>query len=190
MLVLFDNYDSFTYNLYQYLGDFTTDITVVRNDAYTAEEIMDMKPDNIILSPGPKRPDEAGVMEDLIRLGAGKVPMLGICLGHQGIGEVYGGNVTRAPYMAHGKTSEVTIDTEHPLFAGLPSKITVGRYHSLIVEKDSYNDSLTSIAHSDDDIVMALSHTEYPLYGIQFHPESILTPEGKKILENFLQVTI
>lgn len=190
MILLFDNYDSFTYNLYQYLGDFTHDIKVVRNDACTAEEIMAMQPDHIILSPGPKRPAEAGCMEELISLAAGKIPVLGICLGHQGLGEVYGGNVIRAPYMAHGKTSEVTIDTKHPLFQGLPERITVGRYHSLIVEKNSYTEELRSIAKSDDDIVMALTHTRYPLYGIQFHPESILTPEGKTILKNFLTIAL
>lgn len=189
MILLFDNYDSFTYNLYQYLGDITTDIKVVRNDEYTPEELIAMNPSHIILSPGPKRPDEAGCMEELIRKAAGKIPILGICLGHQGIGEVYGGKVVLAPYMAHGKTSEVTIDTKNcPLFRGLPERITVGRYHSLVVEPDSYSDELVAAAATDDHILMALAHREYPLYGIQFHPESILTPEGHKILENFLAI--
>ncbi len=188
MILLLDNYDSFTYNLYQYLGDFTQDIKVVRNDICTVSDIWDMNPSHIILSPGPKRPAEAGILEDILREATGEIPILGICLGHQGLGEVYGGKIVQAPYMAHGKTSHIGIDTRNPLFKGLPERITVGRYHSLVVEKDSYNEALTTIGESDDHIVMALAHKTKPLFGIQFHPESILTPLGKEILANFLAI--
>ena len=188
MILLLDNYDSFTYNLYQYLGDFTQDIKVVRNDICTVSDIWDMNPSHIILSPGPKRPAEAGILEDIMREATGEIPILGICLGHQGLGEVYGGKIVQAPYMAHGKTCHIGIDTRNPLFKGLPERITVGRYHSLVVEKDSYSEALTSIGESDDHIVMALAHKTKPLFGIQFHPESILTPLGKEILANFLAI--
>lgn len=188
MIILLDNYDSFTYNLYQYLGDITTDIKVIRNDVMTAEEILALKPSHIIISPGPKRPHEAGCLEDLIRLGAGKVPILGICLGHQGMGEVYGGKVVRAPYLAHGKASEVEIDTNSKLFKNLPSRIEVGRYHSLIVDQEGLSTGIKVVAKSDDGLIMAIEHKDYPVYGIQFHPESVLTPLGMDILKNFLAV--
>lgn len=191
MILLIDNYDSFSYNLYQLIGSLNPDIHTVRNDEITVDEIKKMAPDAIILSPGPGRPSDAGVCEDVVREFAGKIPMLGVCLGHQAICEALGGKVGYAKKLMHGKSSVVKIDTTSPLFAGLPEEIVVGRYHSLAAEADSLPDNLKEIAESDDGDVMAVSlvtkEKEAPLYGLQFHPESILTPKGNVILENFLK---
>lgn len=191
MILLIDNYDSFSYNLYQLIGSINPDIRTVRNDEITVQEIEKMSPEAIILSPGPGRPADAGVCEDTVREFAGKIPMLGVCLGHQAICEALGGTIGYAKKLMHGKTSVVRIDRSSPIFAGLPQEITVGRYHSLAVEAGSLPKCLKEIAETDDGDVMAVSLAgkagEAPLYGLQFHPESILTPEGKVILRNFLE---
>lgn len=191
MILLIDNYDSFSYNLYQLIGSINPDIRTVRNDEITVQEIEKMSPEAIILSPGPGRPADAGVCEDTVREFAGKIPMLGVCLGHQAICEALGGTIGYAKRLMHGKTSVVRIDRSSPIFAGLPQEITVGRYHSLAVEAGSLPKCLKEIAEADDGDVMAVSLAgkagEAPLYGLQFHPESILTPEGKVILRNFLE---
>lgn len=191
MILLIDNYDSFSYNLYQLIGSLNPDIRTVRNDEITLDEIKKMAPNAIILSPGPGRPSDAGVCEDVVREFAGKIPMLGVCLGHQAICEALGGKVGYAKKLMHGKSSIVKIDTASPLFSGLPEEIVVGRYHSLAAEADSLPANLKEIAESDDGDVMAVSLVtkdgEAPLYGLQFHPESILTPKGNVILKNFLK---
>lgn len=190
MILLIDNYDSFSYNLYQLIGSLNPDIHAVRNDEITVDEIRKMNPSAIILSPGPGRPADAGICEDTVRAFAGKIPLLGVCLGHQAICEALGGKVGYATKLMHGKSSVVKIDTTSPLFAGLPGEIIAGRYHSLAVEADSLPDNLKEIAEADDGDVMAVSYDakdgETPLYGLQFHPESILTPKGNIILRNFL----
>lgn len=188
MILIIDNYDSFTYNLYQFVGEINTDIMVVRNDKITLEEIKALAPSHLIVSPGPKYPKDAGISMETIRYFTGKIPILGVCLGNQAIGEVFGGKVVRASTILHGKTSEIRIDTSCPLFKDLSRCITVGRYHSLIVERSSLTESLIIIAEDDQGEIMGLRHKEYPTFGVQFHPESILTPEGKKIIKNFLEV--
>jgi len=188
MILLIDNYDSFTYNLYQFMGIFTDDIRVVRNDKITLDEIREMKPERIVLSPGPKSPKEAGICLDVVREFYDKVPMLGICLGHQSIGEALGGTVSYAKKLLHGKQSVI----EHSgtgIFAGVPSPIKVARYHSLAVQKEGLPDCLEILAETEDGEIMAMRHREYPVFGMQFHPESIYTEHGKKILENFLEKT-
>lgn len=187
MILLIDNYDSFTYNLYQFMGIFTDDIRVVRNDKITLEEIRAMKPERIVLSPGPKSPKEAGICLDAVREFYDKVPMLGICLGHQSIGEALGGTVSYAKKLLHGKQSVI----EHSgtgIFAGVPSPLKVARYHSLAVQKEGLPDSLEILAETEDGEIMAMRHRKYPVFGMQFHPESIYTEHGKKILENFLEI--
>ena len=186
MILLIDNYDSFSYNLYQLIGMINPDIRVVRNDELRICDIENIKPSHIIISPGPGRPRDAGICEDVITHFAGKVPILGVCLGHQAICEAFGGTITYAKELMHGKKSRVTIDTGCKLFKGLPEKIDVARYHSLAAENKSLPDSLQIIATTEDEEIMAVAHKEYELYGVQFHPESILTPEGKRILENFI----
>ncbi len=188
MTLLIDNYDSFSYNLYQLVGALDPDIRVIRNDAMTAPEIAELSPDRIILSPGPGRPADAGVCEDVIRQLAGSVPILGVCLGHQAICEVYGATVTYAKRLMHGKQSDAVIDRACPLFAGLPETIPVARYHSLAADPDTMPASLRVTARTADGEIMAVSHTEYAVFGVQFHPESILTPHGEIILKNFLEV--
>ena len=190
MIVLIDNYDSFTYNLYQLLGQFDPDILAIRNDEKTVEEIAAMKPDHIIISPGPGRPADAGICEQAITYFTGKVPLLGVCLGHQAIGEVFGGTVTYARQLMHGKQSTVILDRTSPLFRGLPEQILVGRYHSLAIDPDTMPEVLKATATTADGEVMAVEHREYPIYGLQFHPESILTPEGMTIIRNFLDLRI
>lgn len=188
MILLIDNYDSFSYNLYQLIGTLTSDIKVIRNDEMTVEEIEALNPAKIILSPGPKTPSEAGVCEDVVRRLAGKIPILGVCLGHQAICEVYGATVTHAKRLMHGKKSISTIRQDAPIFKGLTEKIEVARYHSLAAKADTIPDCLEVIATADDDgEVMAVRHKQYSVYGLQFHPESILTPMGISILKNFLQ---
>jgi anthranilate synthase component II len=184
-VLLVDNYDSFTYNLYQYLGELGAELRVVRNDELSAEAALALAPDRIVISPGPGTPDQAGITLDLIRRAAGRIPVLGVCLGHQALGQAFGGDVRRAPKLMHGKTSEIHHDGRG-VFAGLPDPFTATRYHSLIVERDSVPASLEVSAWTDDGIVMGLRHREHPLEGVQFHPESILTTVGKDLLRNFL----
>jgi anthranilate synthase component 2 len=186
MVLLIDNYDSFSYNLYQLIGSIDTNIKVIRNDEMTVGEIEKMSPNYIILSPGPGKPSDAGVCEALIKQLAGKVPILGVCLGHQAIYEAFGGTVSYAKKLMHGKTSKVKVNTENPLFKGLPSIINAARYHSLAGIKNTLPQELEIIAETTDHEVMAVCHKKYPVYGLQFHPESILTPKGKIIIENFL----
>lgn len=188
MILLIDNYDSFSYNLYQVVGSLDPSIEVIRNDDKTVAEIEAMAPDAIILSPGPGRPKDAGVIEDVVRELGGKIPILGICLGHQAIGEALGATVTYAAKLMHGKASAVTLDQASPLFADCPKVIQAGRYHSLAVDRDTLPDNLKVIAETDDGEVMAIADEAKKIYGIQFHPESILTPKGKQILKNFLAI--
>jgi anthranilate synthase/aminodeoxychorismate synthase-like glutamine amidotransferase len=180
MLVMLDNYDSFTYNLVQYLAELGADVRVVRNDEMSVRDILDLHPTGIVLSPGPGRVEEAGILTDLVRDAAGQVPILGVCLGHQAIAQVYGGRIGHAPALMHGKTSEICHDGSS-LFRGVASPFTATRYHSLVVERDSLPECLAVNAWTDDGVIMALSHRELPVYGVQFHPESILTPSGKDI---------
>lgn len=188
MIVLIDNYDSFSYNLYQLLGQLDPDITVIRNDEKTVQAIEAMHPDHLIISPGPGRPADAGVCEEAISYFAGKVPILGVCLGHQAICEVYGGTITYAKQLMHGKQSVATLKTDNPLFKGLPEQVDVGRYHSLALDPDTLPDALEVLAQTEDGEIMAVGHKQYPIYGLQFHPESILTPQGPMMVENFLKL--
>jgi anthranilate synthase/aminodeoxychorismate synthase-like glutamine amidotransferase len=185
MLLLIDNYDSFTYNLYQYLGELSADVEVVRNDAASIEDIETMAPERIIISPGPGNPDDAGISKDVIRRFAGRTPILGVCLGHQCIGEVYGGIVEGAGEILHGKVSRVSHDGKG-VFAGIASPLEATRYHSLAIREDSVPDVLEVSARSEHGIIMGVRHRELPVEGVQFHPESILTPDGHEILRNFL----
>jgi anthranilate synthase component II len=185
-VLLIDNYDSFTYNLYQYLGELEADVRVVRNDALGAEEALALRPRAVVISPGPGTPDQAGISLDLIRRAAGRVPLLGVCLGHQALGQAFGGKVVRAPKLMHGKTSVIHHDGR-TLFAGLPPSFTATRYHSLVVARETVPECLEVSAWTDDGIVMGLRHREHPLEGVQFHPESILTAAGKDLLRNFLE---
>jgi len=186
MVLLLDNYDSFTFNLVQCLAELGATVEVRRHDAITLEEAIALAPERLVISPGPGRPADAGISLDLIRTFTGRVPILGVCLGHQAIGEAFGGAVVRAPRSRHGKTSSITHDGRG-VFAGLPSAIEVGRYHSLVVEEASWPRELEIVARSEDDgVVMALRHRRHPIHGVQFHPESILTAEGRAILRNFL----
>ena len=188
MIVLIDNYDSFSYNLYQLIGSVEPDVKVVRNDAYTVEEIEAMKPEAIILSPGPGKPSDAGICIEAIRYFAGKVPVFGVCLGHQAICEAFGGTVSYAKELMHGKQSEVKLDTESQIFAEMNQKIKAARYHSLALKGDTLPTELKVIAKTEDGEVMAVEHTKYPIYGVQFHPESVMTPDGKIMIENFMDV--
>lgn len=186
MVLIIDNYDSFTYNLYQLIGTLNPDVQVIRNDAITVEGIRKLAPEQLILSPGPGRPCDSGVCEPALRELKGEFPILGVCLGHQAIGEVFGGTVTYARQLMHGKQSMVTLDKTSPLFQGLPDQILVGRYHSLAIDPDTLPDLLKATAVTEDGEIMAVEHRDYPIYGLQFHPESILTPQGMTILRNFL----
>ena len=189
MLLVIDNYDSFTYNLVQYLGEVGAEIVVRRNDAVTVAEVGAMAPAGIVLSPGPCAPAQAGVTVDVIRAWGSSIPTLGVCLGHQAIGEAYGGRVVRARAAVHGKTSRIDHDGRD-LFAGLPTPLEVGRYHSLVVERASLPKELEVVATAADDAseIHALRHVEHPVWGVQFHPESVLTPHGKQLLRNFLSL--
>jgi anthranilate synthase component 2 len=189
MNLLIDNYDSFSYNLYQLVGSIDPDIQVIRNDALSVQEIAALQPRRIILSPGPGRPANAGICEEVIAQLGSRIPILGVCLGHQAICEVFGATVTYAKQLMHGKQSTVTLDPDCPLFAGLPERIPVARYHSLAAQRDTIPDALRITALTDDGEVMAVQHRTYPIYGLQFHPESILTPDGDRILRNFLADT-
>ncbi|HEY7182620.1 MAG TPA: aminodeoxychorismate/anthranilate synthase component II [Blastocatellia bacterium] len=193
MILVIDNYDSFTYNLVQYLGELgdglpvARDIKVARNDRITIEEIEDLAPDRIVLSPGPCAPDDAGITLEVIRHFAGKVPLLGVCLGHQAMGQAFGGNVVRAPYLMHGKTSQILHDGR-TVFEGVENPFTATRYHSLIVDRASVPPTLEVSATTSDGLVMGLRHREFICEGVQFHPESIMTAAGKRLLGNFLKL--
>ncbi len=187
MLLVIDNYDSFTYNLVQYFGELGEQPKVIRNDQITIEEIEKMNPERIVISPGPCTPNEAGVSCDVIRHFGGKKPILGVCLGHQSIGQVYGGEVVRAGRLMHGKTSPIQHTGEN-VFAGLPNPFEATRYHSLLVRRESLPDCLKITAETAEGEIMGLAHKELAVYGVQFHPESILTMEGKKLLGNFLSL--
>lgn len=192
MVLLIDNYDSFSYNLYQALGALCAgwekgeEIRVVRNDEITVEGIRALRPTHLVLSPGPGHPRAAGVCMDAARRLAGELPILGVCLGHQAIGEAWGGRVAHAPRLMHGKTSAVELEPSCPLFAGLPKTVRAARYHSLVVERESLPACLTATAFGPEGQLMGLRHREYPVFGIQFHPESFLTEHGSEILANFL----
>jgi len=191
MLLVLDNYDSFTYNLVQYAGELGAEPVVYRNDAISPEAVLTLQPRAIIISPGPCTPTEAGISIPLIRAAAGIIPILGVCLGHQAIGEAFGGRVVRAERLMHGKTTWIT-HTNHPLFSGIPSPVEAMRYHSLIVAADGLPTDLSVIAWSNDrprgQEIMALCHRRLPVYGVQFHPESVATSHGKHILANFLSL--
>ena len=188
MILLIDNYDSFSYNLVQFVGTIQSDIKVIRNDELTVEEIEKLSPSHIILSPGPGYPKDAGVCEEVVKALQGKIPILGVCLGHQGICEVYGATICHARQLMHGKQSTVTVDTSKPIFAGLPEQLKVARYHSLIADIETMPEDLGVISTDANNEVMAVKHRDYDVYGLQFHPESILTPDGMKMIENFLAI--
>lgn len=187
MLLLIDNYDSFTYNLVHFLGELGAEVTVRRNDALTADEALKMNVKGIVLSPGPRDPDQAGICLELVEKAAGKLPLLGVCLGHQSIGQVFGGKVVRAPLPMHGKVSQIS-HKGVGLFEGLPNPITATRYHSLVVERESLPDCLEITAECDQGLIMGLQHRELPIHGVQFHPESIATEHGHALLANFLKI--
>jgi anthranilate synthase component II len=187
VILLLDNYDSFTYNLAQYLGELGCQVEVHRNDRISVEQIAQRKPERIVISPGPCTPQEAGISVELIQKLAGKIPILGVCLGHQAIGAAFGGKIIRAPKLFHGKTSQIRHDGSG-VFRGLPNPFTATRYHSLIVERKSLPAELQVTAETDDDIIMGMQHRQYPLMGVQFHPESVLTESGKQLLKNFLSL--
>ena len=189
MILLIDNYDSFSYNLYQLIGSLEPDIRVIRNDAMTVEEIAALNPAGIILSPGPGRPEDAGVCIKVVRQLGGRFPILGVCLGHQAICEAFGATVTFARELMHGKQSIAELDTATPLFAGLPPQVPVARYHSLAANPDTIPACLQVTARVANGEVMAVQHTTHPIFGVQFHPESIMTPDGPVILKNFIELT-
>ncbi len=187
MLLMIDNYDSFTYNLVQYFGELGQDLKVYRNDKITIAEIEKMRPDRIVISPGPCTPKEAGISIEVIKHFTGRIPVLGVCLGHQSIGDAFGGDVIRAPYLMHGKTSMIRHDGK-TIFAGLPNPFEATRYHSLIIKRETLPSVLEVTAWTDDGIIMGVRHKEHKLEGVQFHPESILTGVGKDLLRNFLKL--
>jgi anthranilate synthase component 2 len=187
MVFVLDNYDSFTYNLVQYMGELGAEMTIRRNDELTVDEVESLAPERVLLSPGPCTPQEAGISIDLIQRFAGKVPILGVCLGHQAIGAAFGGYVVRAPKLMHGKTSEVEHDGK-TIFTGIDSPMTCTRYHSLIVSDQNLPADLEVSARTADGTIMGLRHRQYPVEGVQFHPESVLTDDGKRLIKNFLEL--
>lgn len=189
MILLIDNYDSFSYNLYQLIGSLEPDIRVIRNDAMTVEEIAALNPAGIILSPGPGKPEDAGVCIKVVRQLGGRFPILGVCLGHQAICEAFGATVTFARELMHGKQSMAKLDTATPLFAGLPPQVPVARYHSLAADPDTIPACLQVTARVANGEVMAVQHTTHPIFGVQFHPESIMTPDGPVMLKSFIELT-
>ncbi|MBK8907147.1 MAG: aminodeoxychorismate/anthranilate synthase component II [Rhodospirillales bacterium] len=189
LFLLIDNYDSFTFNLYHYLGEVGAEVAVRRNDAVTVAEALSLRPAAIVLSPGPCDPDRAGICLELVREAAGRVPILGVCLGHQSIGQAFGGRVVRAPQPMHGKVSAIR-HHDGNVFAGLPNPFTATRYHSLMVERGSLPDCLRVTAESDDGVIQGLAHVSLPIHGVQFHPESIATEHGHALLRNFLSLAI
>lgn len=188
MVLILDNYDSFSYNLYQLAGSICPDIQVVRNDALTVEQIRALSPSHLILSPGPGYPQNAGVCEEAVQTFKGEIPILGVCLGHQAICEAFGAQILPAEQLMHGKASTIHIANGSAIFKGLPPMISAARYHSLVARRGSLPDELLVIAEDDKGEVMAVKHRDYEIYGVQFHPESILTPQGTVIMENFLQI--
>ncbi|MDO4482408.1 MAG: aminodeoxychorismate/anthranilate synthase component II [Bacillota bacterium] len=186
MILLIDNYDSFSYNLYQLIGEISPDIKVIRNDEMTVEEIRALNPDRIVLSPGPGRPEDAGITVEVVKKLGKSIPILGVCLGHQAICQAFGAEVTYAKELMHGKQSEVRFDTDCPLFKGCPEKAPAARYHSLAADASTVTDELKITAVTDKGEIMAVQHREYPIFGVQFHPESIMTPDGKTMLKNFI----
>ncbi len=186
MILLIDNYDSFTYNLWHYLGELGAEVAVWRNDTLSVDEALALKPNGIVISPGPCDPDKAGICLDLIKAAVGKVPLLGVCLGHQAIGQVFGGEVVRAPVPVHGKLAEIH-HNGFGLFAGLPSPFRATRYHSLVVDRKSLPACLTVTAETGDGLIMGLQHKEFPIHGVQFHPESISSEHGHRLLRTFLE---
>lgn len=186
MLLMIDNYDSFTYNLVQYLGELGAEVTVYRNDRISVDEIEQLNPDHLVISPGPCTPNEAGISVEAVQRLSGKIPLLGVCLGHQSIGQAFGGRVISAPSLMHGKTSLIEHD-DSGVFHGLSQPFVATRYHSLIVERETLPAALRVTAWTSDGIIMGLEHRELPVWGVQFHPESILTVEGKRLLQNFLK---
>lgn len=187
MVLLIDNYDSFSYNLYQLIGEIAPDIKVIRNDELSIEEIRELAPERLILSPGPGRPEHAGIIVEAAGTLGKEIPTLGVCLGHQAICAAFGAMVTYAKELMHGKQSEITVEEDCPLFAGCPHHMLVARYHSLAADESTMPDCLRIVARTADGEVMAVQHKEYPIYGVQFHPESIMTPEGKRMLQNFIK---
>ena len=187
MILLIDNYDSFSYNLYQLIGSVNPDVQVVRNDAVSLEEIEKMAPEAIVLSPGPGRPEDAGICIPVIKEFAGKIPILGVCLGHQSICEAFGGVVSYAKELKHGKQDEMIRTCDSVLLNGLPKRFPASRYHSLAAMEETLPKELIVTAKSEDGEIMAVEHKDYPVYGVQFHPESVMTPDGKKMIENFLK---
>ena len=187
MIVLIDNYDSFTYNLVQYFGEMENDIRVFRNDAITVQGVRELKPDHVVVSPGPCTPSEAGISVELIKQVGPEIPTFGVCLGHQSIGAAFGGNIIRAQRVMHGKTSTITHNRQD-CFAGIPSPYTVVRYHSLVIERATLPDVLSVTAESDDGEIMGVRHKTLPVWGVQFHPESIITEHGHDLLRNFLNL--
>lgn len=187
MIFILDNYDSFTYNLFQYVGTIHPDVTVMRNDVVTVEQVLNRKPERIIVSPGPGYPADAGICIPLIQQ-AGEIPILGVCLGHQAIGEAFGGKIVHAPQVMHGKADIAKLDTSCKLFHGLPPEVQVGRYHSLVISPETLPEELKITAQTSDGCIMAVQHKTRPIYGIQFHPESVLTPDGMQMIRNFLEV--
>lgn len=188
MILLIDNYDSFSYNLYQQAAALAPDIRVVRNDALTVDAVAQLAPSHILLSPGPGYPKDAGICEAVIRQLGGTIPILGVCLGHQALCEVFGARIVHAKKLMHGKRSTVTLDLSDPLFSGLAAQETVARYHSLVADPATLPDSLIATAHDANGEIMAVRHRTMPIYGVQFHPESILTPHGGQIMQNFLSI--
>lgn len=188
MILLIDNYDSFSYNLFQLVGSLDPDIKVIRNDAMTTGQIEELSPKAIILSPGPGKPEDAGICIEVVKKLGGRFPILGVCLGHQAICTAYGGTVSYAKELMHGKQSVAKLTGSCALFEGLPDSIPVARYHSLALLRDTLPDCLTITAQTEDGEVMAVAHKDYPVFGLQFHPESILTPDGKTILQNFIHL--
>ncbi|MBR6400578.1 MAG: aminodeoxychorismate/anthranilate synthase component II [Firmicutes bacterium] len=186
MILLIDNYDSFSYNVFQLVGEYVKDLKVIRNDEMSVDDIKALKPDAVIISPGPGRPENAGICEQAVK--ELDVPILGICLGHQAVCEAFGGRITYAKQLMHGKQSAADIDTESPLFKGMDGRITVARYHSLCVDGDSLPECFKVTARTDDGEIMAVEHTKRSIYGLQFHPESVLTPQGAQIMKNFINI--
>ena len=187
MTLLIDNYDSFSYNLYQIIGTFDPDIRIIRNDEKTVEEIQSLRPDRIVLSPGPGRPEDGGVMIEVIQKLGDKIPILGICLGHQAICAAFGASITYARELMHGKQSEVFFETSCPLFHGCPQRAPAARYHSLAADPDTLPDCLRITARTADGEIMGVQHQAFPIYGLQFHPESIITPDGTNMIKNFIK---
>ena len=186
-VLVIDNYDSFTYNLVQLIGKFTSEIVVVRNDKITIDEIKKINPDKILISPGPGKPEDSNISLEVISKLGPSIPLLGVCLGHQAIGAIFGAKVINAPVLMHGKSSEILHDNK-TIFKNIPQKFTAGRYHSLIIDRKSLSEQLEITSETGDKIIMGIRHKKYPIEGIQFHPESILTPEGKNIIKNWLEL--